>query len=140
MCLDTSLATTQRIPGCQEPRVCTAVDGSSFGPSDCTPTLRMPLLADYSFSGYCLSAQLVCELSYGAELWETGERAGSAPGAPKHSLHSWTLFFIFCVVPLSSDGSLLLAEASGSREVLPLRVGLLGELSVDSWQVAEASS
>ena len=30
VCLDTSLATTQRIPGCQEPRVCTAVDGSPW--------------------------------------------------------------------------------------------------------------
>ena len=52
-----------------------------LGPTDSTSTLRMLLSANYSFSVCCLSAQLVCELSR-AELWETGERAGSRLGSP----------------------------------------------------------
>lgn len=114
-----------------------------LGPSDCTPTLRMLLLADYSFSGYCLSAQLVCELSR-AELWETGERAGSRLGSPSIPSTPWTLFFyLLCGSPSSVLRWVpsLRLEASGSREVLPLRVGApWGNCLWIPWRVAEASS
>ena len=70
-----------------------------LGPTDSTPTLRMLLLANYCFSVYCLSAQLVCELSR-AELWETGERAGSRLGSPSTPSTPWTLFFyLLCGSP-----------------------------------------
>ena len=70
-----------------------------LGHTDSIPTLRMLLLANYSFSVYCLSAQLVCELTR-AELWETGERAGSRLGSPSIPSAPWILsFYLLCGSP-----------------------------------------